>query len=50
MHSVEYARKYFTRIIAIKNGKFFFDLPVQKVTDSIFTELYPIEELELHES
>ena len=39
-HSVEYARKYFTRIIAIKNGKLFFDLPVHEVTDSILTELY----------
>ncbi len=50
LHSVEYARKYFTRIIAIKNGKLFFDLPVHEVTDSILTELYSIEELELHES
>jgi phosphonate transport system ATP-binding protein len=50
LHSVEYARKYFTRIIAIKNGKLYFDLPVHEVTDSILTELYSLEELELHES
>ena len=33
LHSVEYARKFFTRIIALKNGELFFDLPTEKVTD-----------------
>ena len=32
LHSVEYARKYFTRMIAIKEGQVFFDLPVNEVT------------------
>uniref|UniRef100_UPI00403EFEE0 phosphonate ABC transporter ATP-binding protein n=1 Tax=Niallia sp. XMNu-256 TaxID=3082444 RepID=UPI00403EFEE0 len=50
LHSVEYARKYFTRIIAIKNGKLFFDLPVHEVTDSLLGNLYSIKELERHES
>ncbi len=35
LHSVEYARKYFTRIIALKNGEIFFDLPAEKVTDDL---------------
>ena len=50
LHSVEYARKYFTRIIAVKDGKLFFDLPVHEVTDSLLTELYSLEELAVHES
>ena len=45
LHSVEYARKYFTRMIAIKNGQIFFDLPVNEVTDSLLSELYQLEEL-----
>ena len=45
LHSVEYARKYFTRMIAIKKGQVFFDLPVNQVTDSLLSELYQIEEL-----
>ncbi|WP_234978415.1 phosphonate ABC transporter ATP-binding protein [Bacillus tuaregi] len=44
LHSVEYAKKYFTRIIAIKNGQVFFDLPVHKVSDGLLSELYQLEE------
>jgi phosphonate transport system ATP-binding protein len=44
LHSVEYARKYFTRMIAIKEGQVFFDLPVNKVTNSLLSELYQLEE------
>ncbi|SDN41412.1 phosphonate ABC transporter ATP-binding protein [Bacillus sp. OK048] len=44
LHSVEYARKYFTRIISLKNGKIFFDLPTEKVTDELLTELYQLKE------
>ncbi|WML39827.1 phosphonate ABC transporter ATP-binding protein [Neobacillus sp. OS1-2] len=40
LHSVEYARKYFTRIISMKNGEIFFDLPTEKVTDDLLAELY----------
>ncbi|MCQ6280564.1 phosphonate ABC transporter ATP-binding protein [Bacillus sp. EB600] len=46
MHSVEYARKFFTRIIALKNGGLFFDLPTEKVTDDMLTNLYQIKEQE----
>ena len=44
LHSVEYARKYFTRIISLKNGEIFFDLPTEKVTDELLTELYQLKE------
>jgi phosphonate transport system ATP-binding protein len=43
LHSVEYARKYFTRIISLKNGKIFFDLPTEKVTDELLAELYQLQ-------
>lgn len=44
LHSVEYARKYFTRIIAIKEGQLFFDLPVQDVTDTLLEGLYELKD------
>ncbi|MEH7307764.1 phosphonate ABC transporter ATP-binding protein [Neobacillus drentensis] len=44
LHSVEYARKYFTRIIALKNGEILFDLPSENVTDNLLTDLYRIKE------
>ncbi|MEH7180492.1 phosphonate ABC transporter ATP-binding protein [Neobacillus vireti] len=44
LHSVEYARKYFTRIISLKNGEIFFDLPTEKVTDELLNELYRLKE------
>jgi phosphonate transport system ATP-binding protein len=44
LHSVEYARKYFTRIISLKNGEIFFDLPTEKVTDDLLAELYQLKE------
>ncbi|MGX6443371.1 phosphonate ABC transporter ATP-binding protein [Neobacillus sp. K501] len=44
LHSVEYARKYFTRIIALKNGEILFDLPTEKVTDPLLAELYQLKE------
>lgn len=45
LHTVEYAKKYFKRIVALKEGKVFFDLPAEKVTDEILTELYDLKEL-----
>ena len=44
LHSVEYARKYFTRMISLKDGQLFFDLPTEKVTDDLLAELYQIKE------
>ena len=46
LHSVEYARKYFTRIIALKNGDILFDLPTEKVTDDLLANLYRLKEQE----
>ncbi|RHW42128.1 phosphonate ABC transporter ATP-binding protein [Neobacillus notoginsengisoli] len=43
LHSVEYARKYFTRIIALKDSKVFFDLPTDQVTDQLLDDLYKLE-------
>jgi phosphonate transport system ATP-binding protein len=44
IHSVEYARKYFSRIIALKDGELYFDLPTEKVTDDLLSELYQLKE------
>ncbi|MEW9050508.1 MAG: phosphonate ABC transporter ATP-binding protein [Neobacillus sp.] len=44
LHSVDYARKYFNRIISLKDGEIFFDLPTDQVTDSMLTELYQLKE------
>ncbi|MDF2636946.1 MAG: phosphonate transporter ATP-binding protein, partial [Pelosinus sp.] len=44
LHSVEYARKYFSRIIALKNGEIFFDLPAENVTDHQLSQLYQLKE------
>ncbi|WP_066304887.1 phosphonate ABC transporter ATP-binding protein [Bacillus sp. FJAT-29814] len=49
LHSVDYARKYFSRIIALKNGELFFDLPAEKVTDELLEELYHLKEQSKHE-
>lgn len=44
LHSVEYARKYFTRVIALKNGELFFDLPAEQVTHEQLRKLYQLKE------
>lgn len=44
LHSVDYARKYFTRILALKDGEIFFDLPASGVTDSLLEDLYMLKE------
>lgn len=46
LHSVDYALKYFSRVIALKNGNLFFDLPVEEVTSSLLSSLYQLEEQE----
>lgn len=45
LHSVELAKKYFDRIIALREGKIFFDLPTAKVSEQMLTKLYEIMEL-----
>ncbi|SFA88795.1 MULTISPECIES: phosphonate ABC transporter ATP-binding protein [unclassified Bacillus (in: firmicutes)] len=44
LHSVEYAKKYFTRIIALRDGKILFDLPSSDVNDSHLKQLYLLKE------
>lgn len=45
LHSVDYARKYFDRLIALKDGEIFFDLPASSVTDDHINNLYKLREL-----
>jgi phosphonate transport system ATP-binding protein len=43
LHSVEYARKYFTRIIALRDGKIWFDLPAEELKSNDLTSLYQLK-------
>lgn len=45
LHSVEYAKKYFTRMIALRDGEIFFDLPTAEVTAFHLQSLYQLKEL-----
>jgi len=45
LHSVEYARKYFTRIVALRNGEIYFDKPSKEVNQSDLDLLYDLKEL-----
>ncbi|HYK75011.1 MAG TPA: phosphonate ABC transporter ATP-binding protein [Pseudoneobacillus sp.] len=45
LHSVEYAKQYFTRIIALKKGQLYFDLPSEEVTNTLLEDLYRLKEL-----
>lgn len=44
LHSVDYARKYFDRLVALKDGELFFDLPASSVTDDHIKRLYRLKE------
>lgn len=48
LHSVEYARKYFTRLIGLKEGEVFFDLPSEQVKDEQIASLYQLKEQRIH--
>ncbi|RFU61998.1 phosphonate ABC transporter ATP-binding protein [Peribacillus glennii] len=45
LHSVEYAKKYFSRIVALRDGEIFFDLPTEDITKEHLTGLYSLKEL-----
>lgn len=49
LHSVEFAKKYFTRIIGLREGKIFFDLSPNEVTNNHLSELYNLEEQNYYE-
>lgn len=43
LHSVEYLKKYFTRVIAMRDGKIYFDLPIDKVKEEDLKAVYNLE-------
>ncbi|KRQ86195.1 Glutamine transport ATP-binding protein GlnQ [Caloramator mitchellensis] len=45
IHSIEFAKKYFDRLIGIKDGNVVFDLPSNEITDEIIKDLYNYQEL-----
>ncbi|MDF2607980.1 MAG: phosphonate transporter ATP-binding protein [Bacillales bacterium] len=49
LHSVELAKKYFNRIIGLRDGKIHFDLDTNDVTDDILEKLYTIKEVNSYE-
>ncbi len=44
LHSIDLARKYCNRLIALKDGSIYFDLPTAEVTDQQLTGLYQLME------
>ncbi|MCM3601432.1 ATP-binding cassette domain-containing protein [Robertmurraya korlensis] len=44
LHSVDYAKKYFTRVIGLREGGMIFDLPVDQLTDRHLKDLYKLRE------
>jgi phosphonate transport system ATP-binding protein len=42
VHSVDLARRYFDRLIGLRNGEVQFDLPNDAVTDAMLTDLYEL--------
>ncbi|OHW62866.1 glutamine transport ATP-binding protein GlnQ [Andreesenia angusta] len=43
IHSVEYARKFFTRVVGLRNGRIEFDMPTEKLTERELQILYSLE-------
>lgn len=43
VHTIEFARSHFQRIIGLKQGRIFFDLGVKDLSDKMIEELYKIE-------
>lgn len=46
LHSVEYAKRYFDRLVALQDGQIFFDLPSSSVSDAQIASLYKLKEQE----
>ncbi|MGV8980500.1 phosphonate ABC transporter ATP-binding protein [Clostridium sp.] len=46
LHSVDYARKYFSRVIALRAGKIYFDRLAEEITESDLEGLYNLNEIE----
>ena len=45
IHTVDLARRFFTRAIGLRGGEVSFDLPVSRVTDSLLSQLYELNGL-----
>lgn len=45
LHSVEYAKKYFNRIISLREGEIYFDLPSEEVSSEDLENLYSLKEM-----
>lgn len=43
VHTIEFARSHFQRIIGLKQGRIFFDLAAENLSDKMIEELYKIE-------
>lgn len=43
IHSVEYARKFFTRVVGLRDGHIEFDMPTADLTESQLQSLYSLE-------
>lgn len=49
IHSIKYAKKYFDRVIGLRNGELFFDLPVNELNEGLLTELYSLKKVNNNE-
>ena len=45
LHSVDYARKFFSRVIALRAGKIYFDRPAEEITEEDLEELYNLKDM-----
>lgn len=44
IHTIEFARSHFQRIIGLREGRILFDIPAEKLTDKMIEELYKTQE------
>lgn len=49
IHSIKYTKKYFDRVIGLRNGELFFDLPVNELNEGLLTELYSLKKVNNNE-
>ena len=48
LHQVDFAKKYATRIVGVKNGKVVFDGPPQNLTEETIADIYRGKEEQMH--
>ncbi len=46
IHSIDLAREFFDRVIALRNGRLRFDIPIAEASDRLLGELYNLEVVE----